>query len=490
MGAGGSVSQPGPKKVERKTIRTVERSVSPGNFLQDGVGRVVTVQDPLSQTSIPFPEAPGMQYAWFVEAPQGFDQWEPYNDESNSRLEGAFLNQEGTCTVVHNKRTYTVDLTVMEQISCVAGQNSRRVKRGACECVQDPKTGIQTRRLTQTVLADPFEDFEGDALFFSSEGNDLTGSSAVNDQYGTVFPLLKRTFFPFNGPLFNMALSAADSQDGSLIAAGGRNGQLSSWNSQSSRVSSNYNMDTSPTVLNVAYSLKGDLLAMGADDFKARIFREGCSKPLHQLNGHVDKVYGLSFTACGTSLVTGSMDSTLCLWDVESGISRRREAVQSSHIFAVSCSRFQPNVAISAGNDSILSVHDFRSPTLVVMRCAGHKSTVWGCDIRGDDMEYVTCGKDCSVRLWDARKPGASIHVYRNHVRAVHSVIYCPELPYVLSCGRDGKVVCYSPATKSTCWKAVAHAAPVFRVLYNPKVRQMLTCATDGCVHVWDWSGR
>eukprot|EP00796_Vickermania_ingenoplastis_P010473 gene10473-7278_t len=492
MGAGGSVSQSqsqGQRKVAAqgpKGLRTALHSLAQGQELEGGVGRVVKIEKSLTATAKQVEEACGTNYGWFVASVQFPEQWEPYNDESAARLERAFLQQEGSCTVVHNKRGYTVDLSRMEQLPS-AGQRPRKVKRAACEAATDPATGAKMRRLVIGNVGDPFDDDEDNMMATAALGfQDCDAGGTYSPAAPEMFPLLKRSTYPLNGAIFNMAMSPA-AANGPVVVTGGRRGELRGWNAATSTLTTAYALSSSATVLQVCYQHSGGRLAAGSDDFKARIFREDCPTPLHELSGHTGKVYGLGYTAGDETLVTGSMDSSLRLWDVETGVCKQSAIVQTSHVFGLKCSAGQPSLAVSAGNDALLTVHDFRVPSLVAMRCAGHRATIWYTDIHPSDMQFASCGKDCTVRLWDARNTSDALFVLRNHLRAVHCVAYTPSGAQVLSSGRDGRVVCYSSVNGEGLWQATAHSSGVFRVLYNAQKKKLLTCAVDGCVNIWDW---
>lgn len=497
MGSGGSV--PGGsgvataptkgKGTARGEITTKAWNLAGGEALEDGVGRVVAIEKSLSAASKDTePQEYGANFGWFVESVQYPDQWEAYNTESTQRLEQAFLAQEDSCSVVHNKRGYVVDLPQMVQVAA-AGQAVRKVKRAACATTVDPKTGTETRCLIPAAVTDPFEEEEDISGFADFPGTVSTTTVGIPISLQSGFPVLKRSTYPLNGSIFNLTISPASTTSGMIVVTGGRKGQVRGWNATTSKIVADYTINGAPTILNVNYSPNGALLAVGVDDFTAYLFRERQSTAAYQLRGHSGKVYGLGFTACGTTLVTGSMDSTIRLWDVESGSCKGGKSVQTSHIFCLKCSKTQPSLAISVGNDALLTVHDFRAPSMVAMRCAGHQTTLWYADINAFDSQFASCGKDGTVRLWDARNPSKALFVLRSHARAVHCVEYTSSGTQILSSSKDGNVVCTNTQTGEGIWQAKAHTSAIFRVSYEPKQQKLLTCSSSGCVNIWDWNG-
>lgn len=520
MGAGGSIDYTGPKPAKQDAGGIIApasplsfKIVAKGEVLPDGIGRVVPLskKEVSSTHSKPLTDVSNDKVtAWFVECVQCPGQWEPYNDESSQVLEEAFLHQEPTCMVVHNKRGYTVDVINLMQLSAVPGQEGRKVLRGTYEVVTDPMTGAPTKQYApDTGTADPFtftneeEDENVDAVDSTSLGNNFMDeleqqhsphgrSSDVEVEKG--YPRLSQMVTPFLAPIFSMALHPVEhsEQEGIVAVVGGTRSRIVKLrlsDSEKCRVIERYRLPSSVSVLNVAYSPASETpyLAAGTDNNACYLFRDGNELPLQELCGHTRKVYGVSFQLDGRTLVTSSMDTTLRLWDVETARCLQSYSVQSSFVFSVKCSKTDPNIGVSVGNDFLLTVHDFRVPTTVVQRCQGHTNTLWNCDLHPSNLQYASCGKDCTVRLWDARNLSTALHVINNHVRAIHSVEYLPDGGKVISSGRDGLVVCTNATTGEGSWIAKAHSTPTFRVCYAQAEKKMITCAHSS-VNLWEWN--
>lgn len=473
MGGAASAAHPTRQSSSPQLVKTQRYSLSLGEQLAGGVGKVVAPEPGLDA-----PHSLSSNFGWFVENAQIPDVWEPYNDESNTRLEAAFVSKANECTVVHQKHLFNVDLRLMEQISS-QGQRPRRIRRAPCEATTDPTTGVTTRRLLCDQVTDPFG--------IGDQEDDAVSNHSVHGALSASFPLLIQSSKPIDGPIFSMAVSPSEQPVGPDVITGGGRGQMRGWNAETMKVETDYGMAPSVIVLNVAYSPSGSHVIAGADDYTASLFSVRKANPVYTLQGHTGKVYGTAFTSCGTTVVTGSMDSTLRLWDTETGTCKRKEAVQTSHVFCVRCSRTQPHFGVSAGNDSLVTVHDFRIPRLVATRCAGHQATVWNVDIHPFDLQFASCGKDRTVRVWDARNTSVALFVLENHIRPVHSVEFIADGSQLLSSGRDGQVVCWSSETGACLWQARAHDSSVFRVCYDRRRSKMLTCGTDSMVNVWRW---
>lgn len=63
----------------------------------------------------------------------------------------------------------------------------------------------------------------------------------------------------------------------------------------------------------MAFSLRGDILAIGSEDMKLHLWNAATGKYLPTLDGHTEKITALAFSRNGT-LASGSQDGTVLIW--------------------------------------------------------------------------------------------------------------------------------------------------------------------------------
>jgi eukaryotic-like serine/threonine-protein kinase len=70
----------------------------------------------------------------------------------------------------------------------------------------------------------------------------------------------------------------------------------------------------------LAVSPQGDLIATGGRDRLVKVWRVSDGALVHQLEGHTERLYSVTFSPDGALLATGSTDNTVRVWDVEGGL--------------------------------------------------------------------------------------------------------------------------------------------------------------------------
>ena len=156
------------------------------------------------------------------------------------------------------------------------------------------------------------------------------------------------------------------------------------------------------------------------------------------LRGHEQRVNDAAVSPDGRRVLTCSWDSTVRLWDFNTGkqISCFREHKDFVQVVA-----FHPNgrIAASAGADRVIRLWDVDRGT-VLHRLQGHSFTVFDLAFSLDGAWLVSGSGDNTVRLWDTAS-GKQIRKFGSlfglrHKDGVQSVAFSPDSRRVISIGR------------------------------------------------------
>lgn len=201
--------------------------------------------------------------------------------------------------------------------------------------------------------------------------------------------------------------------------------------------------DNFSSVLCLAISPKGDLLAAGTTTGEVWVWQVDTATPLFLCIGHEDDVRSVAFSHDGEFLASGSEDQTIRIWDTNTG-----------HL-----------LKILHGHDSLVRAVSF-SP---------HGNTM------------VSGSEDQTIRLWDVNT-GACCNILRGHTHRIRSVSFSPDGRTIVS-GSDDKTVRLWDASTGECRDILqGHGKPVRIVAFSPDGRTVASGSEDQTVQLWDAS--
>ena len=166
-------------------------------------------------------------------------------------------------------------------------------------------------------------------------------------------------------------------------------------------------------------------MVTGAGDNTARIWDCDTSTPLATLSGHYNWVLCVSWCPDGELIATGSMDSTVRLWEAKDG-KPFGDALRGHSKWITSMS-WEPIHLVEAGErprlatsskDGTIKIWD-TTRRVCLYTLGGHTSSVscvkWG----GQGMLY-SGSHDKTVRVWDMKNGGRCINILKSHAHWVN----------------------------------------------------------------------
>lgn len=154
------------------------------------------------------------------------------------------------------------------------------------------------------------------------------------------------------------------------------------------------------TVVSVAFSHDGRLLASGSLDRTVKIWDVSTGGCLHTLLGHDHHVSILAFSPKNYNLATGSYDKTIKIWDADNGALIRTLRCHRSTICALTFSKNGKLMASSA-EDGTIKLFDMPSGKctreLIINDGMSNARSI----AFTHDGQILSCGTDGSVLIWD-----------------------------------------------------------------------------------------
>ncbi|KAJ3178112.1 protein with putative role during mitosis [Gaertneriomyces sp. JEL0708] len=167
------------------------------------------------------------------------------------------------------------------------------------------------------------------------------------------------------------------------------------------------------------------------------------SPALHTLSGHRGPITSLSLHPTTTLLATSSEDTTIKLWDYETGEFERTLKGHTKPVTSVAFSPDGVNLA-SCSNDVTVKVWDLEGRCLRTMY--GHDHSVSWCGWAGSFV--VSAGRDGTLRLWDEK--GVCVKTVLTHQDWVRCGDVDTEGRWLLTGGTDKSLRVWD-ATNGDC---------------------------------------
>ncbi|KAK9829667.1 hypothetical protein WJX72_007240 [[Myrmecia] bisecta] len=201
------------------------------------------------------------------------------------------------------------------------------------------------------------------------------------------------TFHPSSDPLL-------------VAAAGGSSNMVTIYNADTSQKHATLLLPTGDEkfkkekfVLSVAYSPDGRRLACGSMDGTVCIFDVAAGTLLHTLEGHYKPVRSLAFTPDSQMLVTGCDDMHSHLYDVENAFLIEAFSGHESWVLSVAC--HPDGSAFATGSsDSKVKLWDLQTRTCA-QTLTEHTDQVWGVAFRSDGSRLASVSDDKSLAIYD-----------------------------------------------------------------------------------------
>jgi len=249
-------------------------------------------------------------------------------------------------------------------------------------------------------------------------------------------------------------------------------------------------------VTSVAFSPDGRSVLSGSGDNIIRLWEVPTGKEPRLLKGHSKRITSIAFSPDGQSVLSVSLDKTIRIWEASTGKEKRmREGgmLQSGVIgLGVTSAIFSPN------GKSVLSAGPIRA-VLWDLQTGGEIKTLGSFLTTSADFNSVAFSPDGrsvlsgslslrgTVKIWDIATEEV-VRTFQGHSDNVSSVAFSPDGRYVLSGSWDNTIRLWEVSTGREIGLLKGHSNRVTSVAFSPDGQYVLSGSWDNTVRLWEVS--
>ncbi|NJL21877.1 MAG: WD40 repeat domain-containing protein [Leptolyngbyaceae cyanobacterium SM1_3_5] len=194
------------------------------------------------------------------------------------------------------------------------------------------------------------------------------------------------------------------------------------------------------SVLSVAFSPNGKLLATSDADGEIRILQATDGKQLFSCKEHLHWVWSIAFSPDSQIFASSGEDKTVRLWDVNTGQCFQQIEAHSNWVWSIA---FHPNGEILASSS-----------------------------------------EDQTIKLWEV-STGRCIATFEGHTKGVCSIAFHPNGNLIASGSVDETVRLWNVETCQCIAVLQGHSSRIWSIAFSPDGQRLATGSEDQTVRIW-----
>ena len=279
-------------------------------------------------------------------------------------------------------------------------------------------------------------------------------------------------------------LSVAFSPDGKLLATGGVKEEICLWQVTDGKLLMTCKGHTG-WIRALAFSPDGRILGSSSTDQTIRLWNTSTGLCHRILTGHTGSVRSVAFSPDGQILASGSDDQTVKLWNINL---EQCHATLYKHTGPVRSVAFSPDgqILASGSDDQTVKLWNIN-----LEQCHAtlyeHTSPVRSVGFSPDGQILASGSDDRVIRLWNT-STGQCFKILTGHTGSIRSVNFSPD-GQILASGSDDRVIRLWNTSTGQCFKILTgHTHHVRAVTFSPDNYTLASSGEDQTVRLWNTS--
>eukprot|EP00873_Tetraselmis_striata_P012888 jgi/Tetstr1/433152/TSEL_022484.t1 len=248
-------------------------------------------------------------------------------------------------------------------------------------------------------------------------------------------------------------------------------------------------------VTSVVFNSNMKQLITGSLDSTVMVWNFKPQMRAYRFAGHKAAVYSVDYSASNGLLASGSKDKTVRLWQptVEG-----KSTILKAHTATVRCVNFSADgrSLLTASDDKTLKVGPQPLPVSAAHRVvpagaevqhtlSGHLNWVRTCELSPDGRLVVSGSDDKTVKLWDVRSKEC-VRTFNDEAGMINAVKFHPDGTCIASSGTNNAIQLHDLRTNQLVQHYSAHQGAVTSIAFHPSGNFLLSSSYDATLRVWD----
>jgi WD40 repeat protein len=236
----------------------------------------------------------------------------------------------------------------------------------------------------------------------------------------------------------------------------------------------------------LSFTPDSQTLVSGSFDQSIKLWNVSNRNLIHELKDHHKGVFALAVSADGQTLASGSWDETIKLWNIATGQLLSNLEGHRASVRALAASP-DNQLLISGSFDNTVRIWQLASGDLV--KTMSHEEPIAAIALNHTGQILASTSDDGLVKLWSV-STGEVIAQLTGNNNCICSLTISPTSDAVLAGTVSGSIVVWAldpqaPKTSDPLQKFKAHSGQINACVFHPSGQYVITGSVDGKARIW-----